>query len=47
MNKPLDPVEAERRRRLRNKNLTVLAILLGFVVLVYAISIIKMTINSP
>jgi len=33
----------EARRRLRNRNRAVLAVLLGLVVLFYAVSIIKMT----
>lgn len=37
----VDPAEA--RRRLRNRNRAVLAVLLGLVVLFYAVSIIKMT----
>jgi hypothetical protein len=37
----IDP--AETARRLRNRNRAVLAVLLGLVVLFYAVSIIKMT----
>jgi hypothetical protein len=35
-------IEAERAKRLRHRNWAVLAVLLGFVVLVYVVSIVKM-----
>jgi len=35
--------EAERRRRLRARNLAVMAALLAFVALVYVVSIVRMT----
>ena len=39
-------VQAERQRRLRVRNLAVLAVLVAFILLVYLVSIIKMQINS-
>lgn len=36
-----DPVSAERQRRRRGRNLAVFLTLLGFVALVYAVTIIK------
>jgi hypothetical protein len=37
----IDPVTAERQRRKRGRNLAVFLVLLGFVVLVYAVTITK------
>lgn len=39
-------LQAERQRRLRVRNLAVLAVLVAFILLVYLVSIIKMQINS-
>ena len=36
------PPDAEKRRRLRQRNWALLAALIGFVVLVYVITIVKM-----
>ena len=36
------PLEAERAKRLHQRNWAVFAVLIGFVVLVYVISIVKM-----
>ncbi len=41
-NAPTTPGEARRRRR-RTKNLTLMAVLLGFVLLVYLVSIVRMS----
>lgn len=43
---PVDPVVAERQKRLRIRNLAVLAALVAFMMLVFIISITKMQINS-
>ena len=42
MSAPLALDAAERRRRLRSRNLAVLAALLGFVALVYVVAIVRM-----
>jgi hypothetical protein len=43
---PIEPqIQAERQRRLRVRNLAVLAALVAFSLLVYLVSIIKMQIN--
>ena len=38
---PPDPLDEERRRRLRERNRAVFWALIGFVVLVYAITMVK------
>jgi hypothetical protein len=42
MTRPGATSAEERRRRLRGRNLAVMAVLLAFVLLVYAISIVRM-----
>jgi uncharacterized membrane protein len=37
----MGPLEAERRRRQRSRNLAIFAVLLGIVVLVYAVTIVR------
>jgi hypothetical protein len=42
MNAPQQDNEAERKRRLRTRNLALFAALLAFVVIVYMVSIVRM-----
>lgn len=40
-----DPVNAERQRRQRRRNWTVFLLLAGFVVLIYAVTVVKIKLS--